>query len=132
VPFVQELVAEAHRGADEALGALEDVRLPAADDRDRPGHDRHSAVVEQVMAGALAGPDQLVVVVAMRLARLVACDLQDVEQHDLHGVVAVGETVDGEPARGARGLLVAQDAHARCCRGRGTEQDCDALRAMRG
>ena len=112
-PLVQELVAEAHGGAVEPVGALEDVHLAAPDDGDRAGDDGHAAVVEQVLAGARARPDQLVVVVAVRLADdvAVAADVETVEQHDLDGVVAVREAVDGQPA--PAGADAAQDAHAR-------------------
>ena len=95
---VQQLLAEAHGGSADGLGTREDVDLAAPDDRHRPRDHRNGATVERVMAGSRASPDELVVVVAVWLARelLVAADLEPVQGHDLDRVGRIGESVEGE------------------------------------
>ncbi len=94
---VQQLVGEADGRAGDVVGALEDVNLAAPDERDRPGLDGDPAPVELGVALAGAGPDQLVVVVPVRLAGgLVAANLEAVDQDDLDRLGGVREAVDAQ------------------------------------
>jgi hypothetical protein len=92
----------------DVLAALEHVHLAAPDHRDRERPHRERAAVEQVLPASGADPDQLVVVVAVRLARRLAPELRSLEPQHLHR--AAVEAVDGEAghaASSARSAFVA-------------------------
>ena len=59
------------------------MHLAAADHGQRARRDRHRGAVEPVRALALADPDELVVVVPVRLAHARAADLDPVERDHL-------------------------------------------------
>ena len=113
----QPLVVEAHDVAAHALGALELVHLPLRDHRQRVRPELHRRPVDQVPAGALAHPDQLVVGVPVRLANLVALDAIELERTHLQRVGFGGQIVD-------RGL-----SHLAHCRESAHEPRCLPPRA---
>ena len=90
----EPLLAEAHDGTVEILAELEHVDLAAPDHGDRVRPHGERAAVEQVPAAARADPDQLVVVVAVRLTHGLAAEARPVERQDLHR--ATVESVDGD------------------------------------
>ena len=90
----QGLLREAHHRAVERLALLEHVHLPAPDHGHRARSDRHGGPVDRVVAATVADPDQLVVVVAVRLARGIAAEARVLESHDLRR--AVVEAVEGQ------------------------------------
>jgi hypothetical protein len=99
---VQQLVADADDCSVHAAGTLEDVHLPAADDGEGPGLDDGRVAVDQLPAGAGTGPDQLVVVVAVRTpgpSRRRRSEACAVEQHDLQGGILAGQPIDREVVR---------------------------------
>jgi hypothetical protein len=87
-------LGEAHDRAVEVLALLEDVHLAAADHRDRAGAHRHRGAVDRVLPRAGADPDQLVVVVAVWLARGRAAEARVAQPHDLRG--ACVESIERE------------------------------------
>ncbi len=80
-----QLVAEAQRGAREVLGPLEHVHGAAADQRDGARLHRDGRAVDAVLSAAFAHPDQLVVVVAVRLAHPRFPDPRAFQPHGLDG-----------------------------------------------
>ena len=66
---VQQLLAEPQHGTAETTGALEHMHLTSPDQRDLVRHDERDFSIHEVLGCALARPDQLVVVVAVRTGR---------------------------------------------------------------
>jgi hypothetical protein len=97
----EALLAEADDRAVQVLAGLEDVDLAAADHGDRVRPHGERAAVEPVLPAALADPDQLVVVVAVGLARGLAAEARRLQAHDLHRPAL--EAVEGEPRGDAVG-----------------------------
>jgi len=85
---LQRLVAEAQDRAGQVLGPVEDVHLAAPDHAHAARAHRQRLAVDQVQAGAGAHPDQLVVVVPVRLAGLAGADRQPLQAD--HRDCAVG------------------------------------------
>src|SRR5215211_1108154 len=97
-PAEQLLLAEAHDRAVHVLGAFEDVHLAASDQRDGPGARRHAAAIDQVVPAARPHPDQLVVVVPMRLARLGRAGRDPLQRQHVHHLGRIGHAVERELA----------------------------------
>ena len=95
----QPLLAEAHDRAVQVLAALEHVHLAAADHRHRQRPHGHGRAVDRMLPAARADPDQLVVVVPVRLALRRPAEARSLEPHDLDR--AAVEAVEGEAAHAA-------------------------------
>ena len=100
---VQQLVAEAHDGGVEVVGALEHVDAVTPDQRDRAGAHRDRLPVDRVLAGSAARPEQLVVGVPVRRAGApaVRAERPAGDLHDLQRRAGVRQAVDGEGGHAA-------------------------------
>jgi hypothetical protein len=117
----QRLVAEAHRHGGHVLGAREGRDLAAADERQAARADDERPAVEEVLAPAGAQPQQLVVVVAVRLADVRAGEPQSLDPVDRNRVGEVGQAVEGEAAVIAAGCRLR--AHPSRCTRYGSRPD---------
>ena len=108
----------------EILALLEDVHLTAADDRDAALLDGKRRAVDQVPAAPRPDPDQLVVVVPVRLAPVRRAHVHALEPDDLRRLAGIGKAVHRQIARrGVHLFMVAagdwrDPSGSRCRRGR--------------
>jgi hypothetical protein len=122
-PCVQELLSEARDRAVELPRALEDMHLPAPDQRQRAGRDRERLAVEELRHIARSRPDQLVVVMPVRLpwpSLGGGPEVYAVVLHDLDRREGIGQPVDPQPtflrrATDARGVATTSSP-VRSCR----------------
>jgi hypothetical protein len=96
---VRSQTATRRRSAPRSLDgprAHEHVHLPAADQRDGSRAHRHRLPVEQMLAPTRADPDQLVVVVPVRLADAAGCaaDIEPAQPQDLRRIRRVRQPVE--------------------------------------
>jgi hypothetical protein len=113
---VQQLLAKAHDRARQPAGALQHMDLAANDERHRARAHGRRLPVDQVLAASAARPEQLVVVVAMGLARTAGgrAERRVVQLDDLDRGGAVRQAVHRQVMRRRRHRRerYAQEVHA--------------------